>query len=72
MRNRLFIIGNGFDLAHELPTSYPDHFKRIAESNEKWVFRKIYGIIKTILVANDGRLAGWAVTDPQRFCLKGD
>ncbi|MBO4283283.1 MAG: bacteriophage abortive infection AbiH family protein [Clostridia bacterium] len=34
MRNRLFIIGNGFDLAHELPTSYPDHFKKIAESNE--------------------------------------
>ena len=34
MANRLFIVGNGFDLAHKLPTSYPDHFKKIAESNE--------------------------------------
>lgn len=31
---RLFIIGNGFDLAHELPTSFEIDFKRIAESNE--------------------------------------
>lgn len=31
---RLFIIGNGFDLAHDLPTSFEKDFKRIAESNE--------------------------------------
>ena len=31
---RLFIIGNGFDLSHNLPTSYYNNFRPIAESNE--------------------------------------
>lgn len=30
----LFIIGNGFDLEHELPTSFSEDFRRIAENNE--------------------------------------
>lgn len=32
---RLFIIGNGFDLEHGLPTRYNPDFKRIAEMNEQ-------------------------------------
>lgn len=34
MKNRLFIIGNGFDLAHGLPTKFDPDFKEIAEKNE--------------------------------------
>lgn len=34
MKTRLFIIGNGFDLAHKLPTHYENNFKIIAEKNE--------------------------------------
>lgn len=34
MIKRLFIVGNGFDLAHNLPTSYEKDFKRIAKNNE--------------------------------------
>lgn len=33
--NRLFIIGNGFDLSHNLPTKFNPDFKRIAESFEQ-------------------------------------
>ena len=33
--SRLFVIGNGFDLEHDLPTSYKHHFKKIAEKNEQ-------------------------------------
>jgi len=32
---KLFIIGNGFDRAHELPTAYDPHFKEIAEGIEQ-------------------------------------
>lgn len=32
---KLFIIGNGFDRAHELPTAYNPHFKEIAEEIEQ-------------------------------------
>lgn len=32
---RLFIIGNGFDLEHELPTHFKKNFKSIAEGNEQ-------------------------------------
>ena len=34
MNNILFIIGNGFDLAHGLPTKFDPDFKVIAEKNE--------------------------------------
>lgn len=30
MKTRINVIGNGFDLAHELPTKFDPHFKRIA------------------------------------------
>lgn len=39
MRNKLFIIGNGFDLAHKLPTQFDPDFKKIAiqyEQNNFW------------------------------------
>lgn len=35
MTNRLFIIGNGFDLAHKLPTNFNPDFKKIAEKYEQ-------------------------------------
>lgn len=34
MDNKLFIIGNGFDLAHRLPTRFDPDFREIAEKNE--------------------------------------
>jgi hypothetical protein len=34
MHKKLFIIGNGFDIAHGLPTRFNPDFKKIAESNE--------------------------------------
>lgn len=33
--NKLFIIGNGLDLAHNLPTKYNPDFKTIAEGIEQ-------------------------------------
>ena len=48
MGNRLFIIGNGFDLAHKLPTDFKTDFKRIAEVNESIsYFWDIYQTEKT-------------------------
>lgn len=35
MKTRLFIIGNGFDLSHGLPTGFNPHFKEISESIEQ-------------------------------------
>lgn len=35
MSKRLYIIGNGFDLSHKLPTSFKSDFKGIAEKNEQ-------------------------------------
>lgn len=42
MSKRLYIIGNGFDIAHNLPTSYNPDFKRIAEKYESENFWEIY------------------------------
>ena len=36
--NKLFIIGNGFDRAHRLPTAYNPHFKEIAERIEQMLY----------------------------------
>lgn len=33
--NRLFIIGNGFDIEHGLPTKFDPHFKNIAQTVEQ-------------------------------------
>ncbi|EPU3389662.1 AbiH family protein [Listeria monocytogenes] len=35
MSKRLFIIGNGFDLSHNLPTRFNPDFKLIAKKNEQ-------------------------------------
>jgi len=39
---RLFIIGNGFDIAHNLPTNFDPHFKKIANQYELNNFWDIY------------------------------
>ena len=39
---RLFIIGNGFDRAHDLPTRFDLHFKTIANQYELYNFWDIY------------------------------
>ncbi|EMF0152727.1 AbiH family protein [Enterococcus hirae] len=38
---KLYIIGNGFDLAHELPTSYEKDLKTILEENDKKLFELV-------------------------------
>lgn len=40
---RLYIIGNGFDIAHNLPTSYK-HFKTYMETNHKRDYDRIGGM----------------------------
>ena len=34
MKNKLFVIGNGFDMAHNLPTSFDPDFRNIARKHE--------------------------------------
>lgn len=41
-RDKLFIIGNGFDLAHNLPTRFDPHFKNIAKTYENYNFWDLY------------------------------
>ena len=42
---KLFIIGNGFDIAHGLPTKYVD-FKKFLEKNDSIFLEKIFEIYK--------------------------
>lgn len=42
MNDKLFIIGNGFDRAHGMPTSFDSHFRRFAEKREYNDFWKLY------------------------------
>lgn len=42
MRNKLFVIGNGFDLAHNLPTRFAPDFKDIAIKHEQDNFWDLY------------------------------
>lgn len=42
MKNKLFIIGNGFDLAHNLPTKFDPDFKNIAINYEQDNFWDLY------------------------------
>lgn len=42
MKNKLFIIGNGFDLAHNLPTRFDPDFKNIARKYEPDNFWDLY------------------------------
>lgn len=42
MKNKLFVIGNGFDLAHNLPTRFDPDFKNIARKYEQDNFGDLY------------------------------
>lgn len=42
MKEKLFIIGNGFDLAHKLPTKFDPNFKDIALKYEQGNFWELY------------------------------
>ncbi|WP_418325196.1 AbiH family protein [Ruminococcus sp.] len=42
MKNKLFVIGNGFDLAHNLPTRFDPDFKNIARKYEQDNFWDLY------------------------------
>lgn len=42
MKNKLFVIGNGFDLAHHLPTKFNPDFKNIAMKYEQDNFWGLY------------------------------
>ncbi|RHV56751.1 hypothetical protein DXB22_22195 [Clostridiaceae bacterium OM02-2AC] len=42
MKNKLFILGNGFDLAHNLPTRFNPDFKNIAQKFEQDNFWDLY------------------------------
>lgn len=42
MKNKLYILGNGFDLAHDLPTRFDPNFKDIAQKYEQYNFWDIY------------------------------
>lgn len=42
MKSKCFIIGNGFDLAHNLPTKYDPDFKNIAKKYEQNNFWDLY------------------------------
>lgn len=42
MKNKLFVIGNGFDLAHRLPTRFDPDFKNIARKYEPGNFWDLY------------------------------
>ena len=34
---RLWIIGNGFDRVHQLPTGYSDYYKYLLATGEEWM-----------------------------------
>lgn len=42
MKNKLFVIGNGFDLVHNIPTRFNPDFKRVAERFELEHFWDLY------------------------------
>lgn len=45
----LFIIGNGFDLRHNLPTSYGD-FRNYVKKNDEQLYEKIYEMYKNSIL----------------------
>ena len=34
---RLWIVGNGFDRAHNLPTGYSDYYKYLKATGDEWM-----------------------------------
>lgn len=52
MKTTLFIIGNGFDKAHGLPTDYLEDFKPIAEKHEENYFWDLYQSKEATILAH--------------------
>lgn len=38
---KLWIVGNGFDLAHNLPTGYSDYYKYLINQGEEWMTKML-------------------------------
>lgn len=58
MKNKLFILGNGFDLAHNLPTGFDSDFKNIAEKYEQDNFWDLYQSCKDDIWSDFENLLG--------------
>lgn len=58
MKDKLFIIGNGFDLAHNLPTKFDPDFKNIARKFEQDNFWDLYQTRKNDIWSDFENLLG--------------
>lgn len=58
MKNKLFVIGNGFDLAHRLPTRFDPDFKNIARKYEPDNFWDLYQSQENDIWSNFENLLG--------------
>ena len=58
MRTKLFIIGNGFDIAHNLPTRFDPDFKNIALKYEQDNFWELYQTCKDDIWSDFENLLG--------------
>lgn len=58
MRTKLFIIGNGFDIAHNLPTRFDPDFKNIALKYEQDNFWELYQSCKDDIWSDFENLLG--------------
>lgn len=38
---KLYILGNGFDLAHGMPTKYQDYYDYLVKQGETWFIRML-------------------------------
>ena len=58
MKNKLFVLGNGFDLAHNLPTRFNPDFKNIAKKYERDNFWDLYQSSKNDIWSDFENLLG--------------
>lgn len=58
MKNKLFVLGNGFDLAHNLPTRFDPDFKNIARKYEQDNFWDLYQTCANDIWSNFENLLG--------------
>lgn len=54
--DKLYIIGNGFDIAHGLPTSFNPDFENIAKNLESIPFFGIYINLKIMIFGLTSRI----------------
>lgn len=66
--NTLVVIGNGFDLAHNLPTRYSDFEKFLASKDEYGKFLKLI----TEYIPLDGEMGLWSSFEEALGCLDQD